>query len=309
MVKTAAASPVALVLCAVVSVQFGGALAVLLLPLIGVIGSVTLRLAVAAILLLVMVRPQFRGRSRADWLVVAGFAVTLTAMNLAFYGSLARLPIGVAVTIEFLGPLALAAVLSRRVSDGIAVCAALGGVVLISEIASASWADIDLVGVGLALLAGVCWAAYILASAKTGARFSGLDGIAICLLFGTLMMMPVGLVDLLVSSGAGRVSVQSLISTVSGALTPDVLALGLAVALLSSALPYSLELLALRQLSAGVFGVLLSLEPAVAALAGLVLLGQRLDLAQLGGMALVVSASIAVLGRPRRSSPPAAAVS
>lgn len=257
----------------------------LLLPLIGVVGSVTLRLALATLVLWVMVRPRLRGRSRRDWVVVATFAVALTLMNLAFYGSLARLPIGVAVTIEFLGPLALAASLSRRRSDAIAVAAALGGVVLISQIASTPWDQLDLLGVGLALVAGACWAAYIITSAQTGTHFKGLDGIAIALLLGTVMMVPV-------SGLAGAWG------NLEAFITPEVLGLGLAVAVLSSAIPYSLELVALRHLAAGVFGVLLSLEPAVAALAGLLLLSQRLAPGQLAGMALVVCASVVVLGRP-----------
>ncbi len=301
MVKGPVVPPVALVLAAVVSVQFGGALAVLLLPLIGVIGSVALRLGLAAAIVAVAVRPRLRGRSRADWLVVGAFAVALTTMNLAFYGSLTRLPIGVAVTIEFLGPLTLAAVVSKRRADGVAVIAALGGVVLIAELFSTSWSDIDLIGVGLALLAGACWAAYIVTSGKTGARFSGLDGIAICLVVGTILMVPV--TALVVGGGVGPGASSGLGSLGAAIFTPTVLSLGLAVALLSSAVPYSLELLALRHLSAGVFGVLLSLEPAVAALAGLLLLGQRLDPAQLAGMGLVVSASIVVLGRPRSAQP------
>ncbi len=301
MVKGPAVPPIALVLAAVVSVQFGGALAVLLLPLIGVIGSVALRLALAAAIVAITVRPALSGRSRADWLTVCTFAVALTTMNLAFYGSLARLPIGVAVTIEFLGPLTLAAVLSKRLADGIAVVAALGGVVLIAELFTTSWAEIDLIGVGLALLAGACWAAYIVTSAKTGARFSGLDGIAICMVIGTVLMIPV--IALVVSAGLGPGAAGGLGTLGVAIFTPKVLGLGLAVALLSSAVPYSLELLALRHLSAGVFGVLLSLEPAVAALAGLLLLGQRLEPAQLAGMALVVSASIVVLGRPRSPRP------
>lgn len=296
MVRGPAVPPVALVLAAVVSVQFGGALAVLLLPVIGVIASVALRLGFSAFILAIAVRPALRGRSRADWMVVGTFAVALTTMNLAFYGSLTRLPIGVAVTIEFLGPLTLAAVLSRRIADIAAVLAALGGVVLIAEIFSTSWAEIDLVGVGLALVAGACWAGYIVANGKTGARFSGLDGIAICLMIGTALMVP--LTTLVVGAGLGSGG-GGLGALGSAMLSPTVLSLGLAVALLSSAVPYSLELLALRHLSAGVFGVLLSLEPAVAALAGLLLLGQRLDPTQLVGMALVVSASIVVLGRPR----------
>lgn len=288
--------PVALVLGAVISVQFGGALAVLLLERVGVVGSVALRVLLAALVLVVMVRPRVRGRSRADWHVVALFALTLTAMNLAFYASLDRLPIGVAVTIEFLGPLTLAARLSRRRSDAVAVGTALLGVVLISQVATAPWAELDLVGVALAGLAGVCWAGYIVTSARTGAHFSGLDGMAIAMLFSAGLMVPIGAVDVIAAGGGAFLNLP-------------VLVLGLAVALLSSAIPYSLELLALRFLTAGVFGVLLSLEPAVAALAGLLVLEQTLTSPQIGGMALVVLASITVLGRQQRSPGSAASAS
>lgn len=277
--------PVVLVLAAVLSVQFGGALAATLMPLVGVLGSVALRLVLAAAVLMVLVRPRLRGRSRADWLTVGAFAASLTLMNLAFYGSLARLPIGVAVTIEFLGPLALAAALSRRGRDALAVAGALLGVVLISEIATADWAELDLVGIGLAAAAGACWAAYILLAGATGRRFGGLDGIALAMAIGAVAMLPVGLLT------AG----ETLWST-------EALLRGLGIALLSSAIPYSLELVALRRLTAGVFGVLLSLEPAAAALAGLLVLDQRLDPIQLAGMALVVAASVLVLGT--RSTPP-----
>ncbi|MGI8946515.1 MAG: EamA family transporter [Ornithinimicrobium sp.] len=273
--------PVVLVLAAVLSVQFGGALAATLLPLIGVVGSVTVRLVLAALVLGVLVRPRLRGRARGDWLLVGSFAVTLTAMNLAFYASLVRLPIGVAVTIEFLGPLTLAAVTSRRGRDLAAVGAALCGVVLISEVATTPWGQVDLLGLVLAATAGACWAGYILLSRGTGSRFEGLDGIAICMAIGALLLLPWG-----------------IWSAGSALLDPEVLARGLGIALLSSAIPYSLELLALRHLAAGVFGVLLSLEPAAAALAGLLVLGQTLGVVQLSGMALVVMASILVLGRP-----------
>ncbi|CAN5355307.1 EamA family transporter [soil metagenome] len=298
--------PVVLVLGAVVSVQFGGAMAVLLLPLIGVGGSVTLRLVVATVILWALVRPHLRGRTRTDWAVVARFAVALTVMNLAFYASLERLPIGVAVTIEFLGPLTLAAILSRRLSDAAAVAAALVGVVLISEVATESWDEIDLIGVALAALAGACWAAYIVTSGQTGSRFTGLDGIAIAMALGSAAMLPVTVFAVLggpvPALGLGGLAAEDFVDG-------RVLALGLAVALLSSAVPYSLELLALRHLAAGVFGVLLSLEPAVAALAGLLILGQTLGPIQLAGMALVVMASIAVLGRARATHPAAAAAS
>lgn len=278
-----AVPPVVLVLLAVASVQFGGALAVTLLPLVGVMGSVALRLVLAAILLWALVRPRVRGRSAADWGVVLLFAAALTCMNLAFYGSLTRLPIGVAVTIEFLGPLLLAAVTSRRGRDLAAVGAALAGVFLISQALTTPWAELDLVGMLLAALAGACWAAYIVLSRRTGARFGGLDGIAICLAVGAVVTLPLG-----------------LLSAGSALWQPDALVRGLGIALLSSAIPYSLELLALRHLRSGTFGVLLSLEPAAAALAGLLVLGQVLSPLQLVGMALVVVASILVLGRPPR---------
>ena len=148
-----------LVLAAVVSVQFGGAFAATLVPVVGVFGSVTLRLTIAAAVLLVIVRPRLRGRTAADWLVVATFGAVLAMMNLFFYGSLARIPIGVAVTIEFIGPLALATFLSHRRRDLPAVAGAAVGVVLISGITTTPWAEIDLAGLGLALAAGASWAA------------------------------------------------------------------------------------------------------------------------------------------------------
>lgn len=277
--------PVVLVLAAVVAVQFGGAFAATLMPRIGVIGSVGLRLGIAAILLLALVRPRLRGRSRTDWATLVAFGATLTLMNAAFYASLVRLPIGVAVTIEFLGPLTLAAVLSRRIRDGLAVVAAFIGVVLISQVMTTPWREIDLLGIGLAAAAGLCWAGYILLAGRTGSRFAGLDGIALAMAVGAVMTVPMALID------AG------------GALfSPDILALGLGIAVLSSVIPYSFEFVALRRLTAGVFGILLSLEPAAAALAGLIVLDQRLAWYQLLGMGLVVLASAAVLGTQRDRS-------
>lgn len=277
--------PLLLVLIAVLSVQFGGALAATLLPLIGVLGSVLLRILLAAVLLVILVRPRWRGRSRADWVTVTLFALALTSMNICFYASLERLPIGVAVTVEFLGPLLLAAATSRKFRDLLAVVLALGGVVLISGALTVPWDEMDLVGLGLAAAAGAFWAAYILLSGRTGSRFEGLDGMAIALCIGSVALLPLG-------------TLSAGLSLLDG----EVLLRGLGIALLSSAIPYSLELLALRRLSAGVFGVLLSLEPAAAALAGLLVLSQTLSLVQVVGMAMVVCASIAVLGRRGRST-------
>jgi inner membrane transporter RhtA len=274
-----------LVLAAVVSVQFGGAMAVTLLPLVGVFGSVTLRLTIAAAVLVVVARPRLRSRSTADWLVVGAFGAVLALMNLCFYGALARIPIGVAVTIEFIGPLVLATVLSHRRKDLLAVAGAALGVILISGVFSTPWADVDLVGLGLALAAGASWAAYIVFSGRTGARFAQLEGLAIAMMIAAALVAPVG----------GLTGGSAL-------WTPDALWRGAAIAVMSSVLPYSLELIALRRLAAHVFGILLSLEPAVAALAGLFVLGQRLNALQLVGMACVVAASGLVMGRRSVSS-------
>ena len=278
-----------LVLAAIVSVQFGGALAATLIPLVGVFGSVTLRLTIAATVLLVIVRPRIRGRTTTDWLVVGAFGTILATMNLFFYGALARIPIGVTVTIEFIGPLILATVLSHRRKDLLAVVGAGIGVTLISGITSTPWAQIDLAGLGLALAAGAAWAGYIVFSARTGARFAQLDGLAIAMTIAAALVAPAGVIT------AG-----------SAMWTPDALWRGASIAVLSSVLPYSLELIALRRLAAHVFGILLSLEPAVAALAGLIVLGQQLSWPQLLGMACVVAASGLVMGsKPVPTTPEA----
>lgn len=275
----------ALVLASVVSVQFGGALAATLIPLVGVFGSVLLRLALASAVMLVVVRPSWRGHSRHDWWVVTQFGLTLAVMNSAFYAAIERLPVGVAVTLEFLGPLALAAVTSRTLRDGVAVALALLGVVLISGALTTPWADLDLLGIGMALLAGAGWAGYIIASGRTGKRFQGVDGVAWAMVIATVAVAPV----------AVAVSTAALV-------TAPVLARGLGIALLSSVLPYSLENVALRWLPPNVFGVLLSLEPAVAALAGLVVLGQQLSPVQTVGMALVVAASVVIRATATRKA-------
>ncbi len=278
-------------LAGIVSVQFGGALAATLVPLIGAGGSVVLRLLFASALLLVFVRPRWRGHSRRAWLTVIAFGVALGLMNFTFYSSLAHLPIGVAVTIEFIGPLSLAAALSRRWLDAVAVAAAAAGVVLISEALSTPFADLEKTGIALALLAGAFWAAYIVLAGRTGGEFPKLEGLALAMVVATVVTLPLGI-------------------TSAPSWSPDILLKAFGIAVLSSVLPYSLELLALRRLSAKVFGILLSLEPAFAALAGLLVLGQVLSPTQLVGMALVVAASALVLGLGARQRPdPAEAAS
>ncbi|KJK10644.1 membrane protein [Terrabacter sp. 28] len=278
-----------LVLGGVLSVQFGGAFAATLVPHIGATGSVLLRLLFAMVILYAVARPSWRRRTRADWGTVVLFGLALAAMNTSFYASLAHLPIGVAVTIEFLGPLGLAAALSRRLRDVVAVTAAALGVVLVSGVLHTSLDRLDLVGVGFAALAGVMWAAYIVLSQRTGRAFGGLDGLALALIVSTVAVAPLGL------TSVDRWTLRDI-------------ALGLGIAVLSSVLPYSLELVALRHLAQHVFGILLSLEPVVAALAGFVVLHQTLEMGQVAGMALVVLASAIVLGARSRPETPDAAL-
>lgn len=269
-----------LVLAAIVSVQFGGALAATLIPVVGAAGSVTLRLLAGTIVMVAVARPRLADIGRAMCVDVLLYGLVLGVMNFCFYAALARLPIGVAVTIEFIGPLALATALSRRRADLLAVLAAALGVLLISGALTTPWADLDVAGLVLALTAGGCWAAYILLAGRVGAALPGLDGLALAMVVALVVVAPFGVV----SGGSALWQVQPLWR-------------GAVIGLLSSVLPYSLELLALRRMRPATFGVLLSLEPAVAAMAGLVVLGQHLHLVELVGMTLVVAASSVVLGR------------
>ncbi len=275
---------VGMVLGGILSVQFGGALAATMFDRVGPAGMVTLRLCGAALVLGLLVRPRWRGRSCADWAVIASFGLSLAAMNGLFYEALARMPIGAAVTVEFLGPLGLAAVLSRRLQHLGWVLMAAAGVFLLGY---GSLTGLDPAGVAFALGAGACWAGYILLSAETGRRSAGLDGLALASGAAALVLLPIGLT----SAGPAL-------------LAPDVLLVGLAVALLSSVVPYALELTALRALASRVFGVLMSVEPAAAALAGLLVLGQVLTPVQLLAVALVVVASGGAARSPARAPLP-----
>lgn len=262
--------PTALVLAGIVSVQVGAALAKQLFTTTGAAGAVSLRLFFAGIVLLIFWRSSLRIERRA-LPVVLGYGGVLSLMNLSFYLSIDRIPLGMAVTIEFLGPLAVALAGSRRWIDALWALLAGAGVVLLTQAGGhVMWS-----GVLLALAAGVCWASYILLSAALGERTSGGGGLALAMAFGGLLMAPVGIAD----AGAAL-------------LEPSVLAAGFGVAMLSSVLPYSVELEALRRIPARVFGVLMSLEPAAAACAGLVVLGQIMNLGQWAGVTCVVAASI-----------------
>jgi inner membrane transporter RhtA len=276
-------SPVWLVLVGILSVQFGAAVAKDLFDEVDPTAMVWLRLVTSAVVLAALARPVVRGRSRDDWLVATGFGLSLCLMNWAIYQSFARIPLGVAVTIEFVGPLALAVLGSRRPLDAAWVLLAAVGVGLLGL----DPGDITAAGVMFALLAGAAWAAYILLSASTGARWPGLDGLAVASVVATLVLTPFA-----VGQEGGDL------------LDGRILALGAAVGLLSSVIPYSLELVALRSLRPAVFGILMSLEPAAAALAGAIVLGEFLTPVQLVAMACVVAASIgATRGGPALSEP------
>ncbi|MGW3095525.1 EamA family transporter [Streptomyces sp. NPDC001102] len=264
--------PVGLVLAGGVSVQFGAAVAVNLMPRAGALGVVTLRLLAAAVVLLVFCRPRLRGHSRADWGTVVVFGVTLGAMNGLFYQALVRIPLGAAVTLEVLGPLALSVLASRRALNVLWAALALAGVFLLG---GGGFGDLDLVGVAFALGAGAMWATYIVFSARTGQRFPQADGLALAMAVGALLVLPLGIAE----SG-------------SKLADPVTIGLGAAVALMSSVLPYTLELLALRRLPASTFAIMMSLEPAMAASAGFLVLGQTLSAVQVAAIALVIAASM-----------------
>ncbi len=274
----AGASPlpaVALVVAGLVCQEVGASIAVLLFPQAGPLGMVLLRLGFSAVILLAVTRPGVRGHSRRDWAAVAVFGVVLATMNGLFYLALERLPLGVTVTIEVLGPLALSIVAAGRARAFVWAGLALAGVV---ALAGGGWDRLDGLGVAFALGAAARWALYILSSARVGAAFAKLDGLAWAMVIGALVAVPFGVVD----AGAAL-------------LRPDVLALGAAVALLSSTLPYAFELIALRRLAASAFAVLMSLAPAIAALAGFVLLGQHLSWLEAAGIALVIVASVGAI--------------
>jgi len=261
--------PTVLVLLGILSSQLGAALAKHLFGAVGGFGAVALRLFFAAAVLMGFWRPTLRMDRRA-WTAVLGYGVVLGSMNLCFYQSLTRIPLGIAVTTEFLGPLAVALAGSRRWLDALWAVLAGGGVVLLTE----GGGKLDVVGVLFALGAGLFWGLYILMGAALGRHTSEGDGLALGMAVAALLAVPFGVV----SGGTAL-------------LQPWVLVVGLGVALLSSVLPYSLDLEALRKIPPRVFGILMSLEPAVAALIGLLVLGESLGLSQWIAVLCVVVAS------------------
>jgi inner membrane transporter RhtA len=275
--------PIALVLAGVTSIQFGAAIAATLFDDAGPGGASLLRLGFAALVLVALWRPRLSDHRPEHVRLAIVFGVVLGSMNVTFYEALDRIPLGTAVTIEFLGPIAVATLLSHRRLDLLWVLLAACGVVLLA----APWSDVGLDGVGVffALCAATFWGLYIVIAQRASRFFNGGEGLAIA----SVAAAAVALIPGVAQAGADL-------------LSPELLALGFVVAMMSSVIPYSLETEALRRIPANVFGVLMSLEPAVAALAGLIVLGQDMGAREILAIALVVAASIGVtrgaVGRP-----------
>jgi inner membrane transporter RhtA len=282
------AHPVVLVLIGIVSAQVGAAIAKSIFDEVTPTAILWLRLGFLAGILLLVARPRVRGLGRRDWLVVLGFGASLGVMNWATYQSFARLPLGIAVTIGFIGPLSIALLASRRARDLAWVGLAAAGVVLLGL----EPGEITVAGTLFALLAGAAWAAYILLSKATGARWKGIDGLALASTIAVLGLTPLALTN---TEGLG---------------SPRVWLVGLAVGLLSSVIPYSLDLVALRSIRSSLYSILISLEPAAAALAAIVIIDEELTLLQWLAVACVVVASAGATRSeqrdPQRAAEPAA---
>jgi inner membrane transporter RhtA len=270
-----------LVLVGIAVVQVGAAFATKLFDHLGPAGTVLLRVLFAAIVLCAIWRPRLRDHSKADLRLATLFGLVLAFMNLSFYEAIDRIHLGIAVTLEFIGPLGVALFGSRNRLDVLWALLAATGVVLLGGVGAS-----DVTGVMFALIAGVFWAAYILINARVGRAFEGGTGLAIAMAIGTIPLIPIGIAD------AG-----------SNLLRPDLLAVAFGVALMSSVIPYSLEMEALRRIRPNVFGVLMSLEPAVAALAGLIVIGQSLSAVDVLAIAFVVAASAGATFGARTPAP------
>ena len=274
-----------LVVAGVSSVQLGAAIAKSLFDELTPTGLVTLRLVFGGLILGLLFRPHVRDRSSRELQLAVAFGLTLVTMNFCFYQAIDRIPLGIAVTLEFIGPLGIALIGSRRSSDFLWVAMAASGIALLAP--GIGEEGLDPIGVAFALGAGVLWAGYITLSVHVGRAYSGPTGLVLAMGVGAVVALPFGI------ASAG-----------SALLEPELLAAGLAVAVLSAALPWSLELEALRRMPAHVFGVLMSLEPAIGAMVGFVVLGERLGVRAVTAIALVVLAS-AGAARGARTAPAA----
>ncbi|MBV9231232.1 MAG: DMT family transporter [Chloroflexi bacterium] len=266
--------PPVFLLLSILSVQLGAAIAKNLFPILGSEGTVFVRISLAALIFMSTSRPRLHNYTRHDYLLVILFGITIAAMNSLFYASISRLPLGIAATLEFIGPFGVALAGSRRVSDLVWTAMAAAGIILLAPIGGNS---LDPLGIVLALLAGGGWASYILLNARIGRVFPGGTGLALSMSVAAILLAPFSLTR-----------VEPL------AHAPVALLIGIGMAILSTVIPFSLELEALRRIPTRVFGVLMSLEPAIAALIGFVVLGETIGLRALIAIALIVIASSGV---------------
>ncbi|MBU3005929.1 EamA family transporter [Paraglaciecola arctica] len=271
------------VLLAMVTIQSGASIAKQLFPLVGPEGTTALRLGFAAVLLWVIFRPWRKLPQGRDWRSIIVYGLCLGGMNILFYLSIERIPLGIAVALEFTGPLAVALFSSKRKSDLFWVaCASIGIFLLMPNLFKAHGLDIG--GVLMALGAGACWAGYILFGTRTDKQASGGITVALGMTVAAIVIVPIGAV----SQGLALISWE-------------VLPLGLLVAVLSSAVPYSLEMVALRNMPTQTFSIFMSLEPAIAALAGLAILSEHLTLLQWAAIVLIIIASIGSSFTPKKA--------
>lgn len=264
--------PIPAVLLAIVSVQGGAAIAKGMFPLLGATATVTLRIGLSALILLIAYRPNFKKLTKTQWKLVSFYGMSLGAMNLTFYLSLSRIPLGLAVTLEFIGPLILAIATSKKATDLIWALMAATGIALIAPWSGES--SIDLTGAILSLTAGGFWAIYIIMGGKVSKVMDGGEAVSIGMLVASCVVLPFAFTDAHIFDA-----------------TPKLLAMGLAIALLSSAIPFTLEMSALKHIPAKTFSILMSLEPAAAAICGLLFLKEYLSLYEWAAIVLVVGAS------------------
>ncbi|AJO79767.1 MULTISPECIES: threonine/homoserine exporter RhtA [Pseudomonas] len=281
--------PVGLLLIAMASIQSGASLAKSMFPIVGAQGTTTLRLIFASIIMLLLLRPWRAKLTARSLRTVIVYGMALGGMNFLFYMSLRSVPLGIAVALEFTGPLAVAIYASRKAIDFLWIALAIIGLLLLIPTSDTS-AGIDLIGAGYALGAGACWALYILFGQKAGAD-NGIQTAALGVMIAALFVAPIGIVH----AGAAL-------------LTPGLIPVAIGVAILSTALPYSLEMVALTRIPARTFGTLMSIEPAFGALSGLLFLHEYLSLAQWLAIACIILASVgATLTMRGESNPPVAA--
>jgi inner membrane transporter RhtA len=262
-----------LVVLGIICVQTGAAFAKYLFPALGANGTVTVRLAFASIILLTVFRVKIFGRKKSDYLWCLLYGISLAGMNLSFYLAISRVPLGLGVTFEFLGPLLLAISLSRKYTDFIWAALAGLGIAMIAPWSNSG--SLDIVGILLALLAGLFWVGYILCGKKISGKMKPIDAVALGMFAAFLLVLPFGINDGVVE----KINLKLMV-------------IGIAVALLSSAIPFSLDMKAFKNISSKTYSILMSLHPAVAALSGFLFLGEKLSVTQSCSVLFVVVASV-----------------